>query len=210
MLQKVSMALGAIACAVSANAESAETPSFDCAKVESEAEMTVCSSPALAELDRELARVYGLAQEGGADAESRQWLKETQRGWIKGRDDCWKSDLGLEPCVASEYAFRIDEIRREFADARGGEGASTGPYAYACDGLGALISASFMATSAPSVVLRWRDRAVVLPRVPSASGSRYESANWGSAPIVFWLKGDEAMLSTVAGETLPCQEDPTG
>ncbi len=210
MRYKVSAVLGVIACFASATAGGADAPSFDCGKVASEAEMTVCSSPALAALDRELARVYGLAQDGAADAERRQWLKETQRGWIKGRDECWKSDLGLAPCVANEYAFRIDEIRREFADARSGEGASSGPFAYACEGVGALVSAGFLNTPDPSVVLRWRDRAVVLPRVPSASGSRYESADWGEGTIVFWLKGDGATLSTATEETLACREDPTG
>ena len=37
-------------------------------------------------------------------------LKAEQRGWIKGRNDCWKSD-DMRGCVANEYRYRINELK---------------------------------------------------------------------------------------------------
>lgn len=193
----------------------AEGPAFDCAKAEHDAETAVCDSPALSELDRELARLYGLALDGAHMSEDRvRELTAMQRGWIKGRDDCWKSDLGLETCVANEYAFRIDALRTGYADARVEGGASLGPFAYVCDGLDAGLSASFVTTSAPMVVLRWLDHAIVLPQVQAGSGAKYASDKWYSpdgaqAPSVFWTHGTAAQFQFAGGPSLSCTEDST-
>ncbi|WP_232829467.1 MliC family protein [Tropicimonas sp. IMCC34043] len=186
-------------------------PSFDCSAAESDAEKAVCATPSLAELDVELARVYNLAVNGPhATPDRSQSLKETQRGWIKGRDACWKSSLGLETCVANEYAFRIDEIRAGNADAREGDGASLGPFAYECSGLDAGLSATFVNTADPMVVLRWRDNALVLPIAISASGSRYASDIWEGGPTEFWIKGRDAMFTPPGGAQLSCHEEEIG
>ncbi|PRY26710.1 uncharacterized protein CLV78_101811 [Aliiruegeria haliotis] len=199
-----------VALGIGAGMAAAE-PAFDCAKAESDAEVAICGSEALGELDRELARLYALAVEGpNMTADRLDELKATQRGWIKGRDECWKSSFPLETCIANEYAFRIDELRTGYADARSEEGASLGPFPYACEGFGALVSAVFVNTSEPLVTLRWRDVAVVLPRVESGSGSHYETDNWDGKTISFWVKGKEATLLTGVGETLSCVEDAMG
>ncbi len=39
-------------------------------------------------------------------------LHAYQCGWVKGRCGCWKSDPGLENCMAQEYVLRIHDIRR--------------------------------------------------------------------------------------------------
>jgi len=48
-----------------------------------------------------------LGQSSAADG---KLLKAEQRGWIKGRDDCWKSDE-MRGCVKREYRYRIDALR---------------------------------------------------------------------------------------------------
>ncbi|QEW18287.1 Membrane-bound lysozyme-inhibitor of c-type lysozyme [Marinibacterium anthonyi] len=179
-------------------------PSFDCAKAESAAEKAVCASPDLAAMDTEVTRLFDLALHGPhMTDDAAATLKAYQRGWIKGRDDCWKAD-DLQTCVRNSYAVRIDELRRDYADARAEDGPSLGPYAYVCDGIDAGISASFVNTGDSLVVLRWQDIVLVLPQGMSGSGARYEADD-----TVFWIKGDDATL-TLDGTDHACHTDTTG
>jgi uncharacterized protein len=85
------------------------SPSFDCAKASSDVEKLICSDAGLAELDRSLADLYHRVLENTPKGEQKL-LKAEQRGWVKGRDDCWKAD-DLRDCVAGEYRARIDELK---------------------------------------------------------------------------------------------------
>ncbi len=186
-------------------------PSFDCSKAQSSAEETICGSDALASLDLELARLYKAASTGpNMTPEALGILKATQRGWIKGRDGCWTSDLGVPLCTANEYAFRIFELRQGYADARAEEGASLGPFPYRCEGMGATISAVFVNTLEPMVVLSWADNTVVLPRVESGSGAKYASDAWYGGPALFWTQGREAQFAAPGGDETSCQQDDIG
>lgn len=184
----------------------ASDPSFDCAKASSGAEEAICASDDLAALDREVSRLYGLAAKGPNMTDDRlKNLRAYQRGWVKGRDDCWKSDLGIDACVAQEYAIRIQELRQGYADARTEDGPSDGPYPYACDGLDALVGATFINAGKSRVVLQWRENTIVLPISESGSGARYQQAN-----TVFWTKGDDAMFTTPDGNEYSCVRDSMG
>ncbi|MGR3805861.1 MliC family protein [Marinibacterium profundimaris] len=179
-------------------------PSFDCAKAESSAEEAVCASPALSEMDVEVSRLFALALNGpNITPDGQDELRAYQRGWVKGRDECWKAD-DLGTCVRDEYAIRIDELRREYADARAEDGPSMGPYAYVCDGMDAPLSATFVNAGDPVVVLRWLENVRVLPIAMSGSGSRYASDD-----MVFWIKGSDATW-TQDGTDHACQEDDIG
>lgn len=177
-------------------------PSFDCSKAASSAEEAVCASDALAALDLEVSRLFDLALHGPNTTDTAT-LKAYQRGWIKGRDECWKAG-DLERCMRDSYALRIDELRRDYADARGEPGASTGPFAYVCEGIDAGVSVSFVQAGDSMTVLRWRDTALVLPLARSGSGSRYQGET-----AEFWIKGDEAML-TLEGTGHACRLDDIG
>ncbi|MGF1553281.1 MAG: MliC family protein [Paracoccaceae bacterium] len=174
--------------------------SFDCAAARSTAEQLVCSDADLAALDRELARLYALAIDD-TEGEGRRALRAVQRGWVKGRDDCWK---GADPaeCVADAYALRLHEIRRGFAASRAAAGPSEGPYPYACEGLDAVVSAVFVRAGTPRVSLLWRGNAMSMPLVPAGSGAKY--AEDGAA---FFTKGDEAILSLDGGADRACRRD---
>ncbi|EPX86963.1 MliC family protein [Salipiger mucosus] len=186
-------------------------PSFDCSKAESGGEKAVCASDALASMDLELARLYKLAAEGpNISADRLNELKAMQRGWIKGRDDCWKAEDSEAACVAREYAFRIDALRTGYADARAEEGASVGPFAYVCEGLDAAVSATFVNTMAPMAVLRWNSDAAALPQVPAASGARYEAEGGYLGHVLFWTRGDEAVMQVGAGPEMACVQDDIG
>ncbi|WP_428926968.1 MliC family protein [Marinibacterium sp. SX1] len=179
-------------------------PSFDCSKAESSAEEAVCASDALSAMDVETARLFDLALHGpDMTMERAQELRAYQRGWIKGRDECWKAD-DLALCIRDEYALRIDALRTGYADARATPGASTGPFAYVCDGLDAAVSATYVQAGDPVVVLRWGDNARVLPQVISGSGARYEADG-----LQFWTKGPDATL-TQDGADHACRQDGIG
>jgi len=86
-------------------------PSFDCTKVEkNSSEGLVCSSDELMDLDRKLAEVYTQALNKSKKGDM---LKAYQRGWIKGRNDCWKAD-DEKKCMIESYQLRIKELREKY------------------------------------------------------------------------------------------------
>ncbi len=188
-------------------------PSFDCAGAGSEAETVICADAGLAALDRELARLYGLAlDDPDLGEEARATLEAMQRGRTKWRDACGKSAAGLETCIAAEYALRIHEIREGSALARAEDeaGVSVGPTAWACDGLDALLSITFLNTEPALVAIRWRDEALVLPQAVAASGARYASETEPGGKALFWTKGDQALFAAPGGPELACAMVDTG
>lgn len=193
------------AAVIAAGGAMAADPTFDCNKAASSAEEAICASDDLAALDRELAAHYARAvKDAGLGAERLAELKAMQRGWIKGRDDCWKSSVGLEQCVAAEYAFRIAEIRTGYAASRDGESGSAGPFPYVCDGMDIPLSVVFVNAGTPRAVVSNRDGAFVATAGPAGSGVRYVDGE-----TVFHTKGQDAIL-TRDGNTWTCRQDDMG
>ena len=95
-------------CLTAVNARAA-SPSFDCAKASSEVEELICRDADLAKLDRSLSELYSVLLKNTPESE-RKHLKAEQRGWVKGRNDCWKSS-DMRGCVAEEYRMRIGELK---------------------------------------------------------------------------------------------------
>ncbi|WP_295437270.1 lysozyme inhibitor LprI family protein [uncultured Thiodictyon sp.] len=87
----------------------AASPSFNCAKATHEAEKLICKDAELASLDRSLSQLYALVLKNTPAREQRV-LKAEQRGWVKGRDDCWKSS-DARGCIAGAYEDRIAELK---------------------------------------------------------------------------------------------------
>jgi uncharacterized protein YecT (DUF1311 family) len=84
-------------------------PSFDCAKASHEIEELICKDAELADLDRSLADLYAVVLKDTPTSEQKT-LKAEQRGWVKGRNDCWKSS-DERGCVKREYEARISELK---------------------------------------------------------------------------------------------------
>lgn len=90
----------------------ANQPSFDCSKVAKEScEAIICSSDTLIELDRELSDIYKKAL---IKAPKEDMLKAYQRGWIKGRNECWK-DEDAKLYMTKLYSHRIQELKEKYA-----------------------------------------------------------------------------------------------
>ena len=89
----------------------ANHPSFDCSKVEkNSSEGVICASDTLMNLDNELSSVYKKAL---LKASKDDMLKVHQRGWIKGRNDCWKAK-DEKQCMIDEYKFRMKELKEKY------------------------------------------------------------------------------------------------
>ncbi len=83
-------------------------PAFDCSKASGSIADLICESAELARLDQQLNGAYAdrIATATPAD---RRLLRAEQRGWIKGRNDCWKS-FDPHQCVVDTYNDRITEL----------------------------------------------------------------------------------------------------
>ena len=145
-------------------------PSFDCSKVEAGSiEALICQDDQLSALDWKMAVVFAAATKKASN-EHPQVLKAEQRGWIKGRNDCWKSD-DKRQCVEQSYRLRIAELRTKYRLAQ-----ATKPVSYVCDAQPAKeVIATFFQTDPPTAISKFGDQTSLIYRQPAASGVRYES-----------------------------------
>ncbi len=186
----------------------AEGPAFDCAKADGEVEELICKDERLAALDRKLDEVYKAAKAKARD-DMPQYLRVEQRGWIKGRNECWKAQgdgnavfftaswpaANVRECVEGNYRLRISELQAlwQLAPAKG-------PVFYACENNPANeVVATFFETDPPTARLERGDRTATAWLVPAGSGSKYEGQN-----VEFWTKGDGAQV-TWLDEELECR-----
>ncbi|WP_226661101.1 MliC family protein [Microbulbifer aggregans] len=157
-------------------------PAFDCTRAGSSIEQLICQDDKLAALDRQLADVYRAAQ-SSPKGQQDKLLKASQVGWIKGRNDCWKSD-DKSACVIDSYRRRIAELQARYELV-----ASRGPAIYRC-GEGDVL-AVFYETEPPAALVRFNGEESLMYLEPSGSGARYQGRNeslWehqGEAVIVW-------------------------
>lgn len=163
----------------------AEGPSFDCSQAEAgRIEALVCADSDLSALDRTLAEVYAAAQDK-AQNEHPPTLRAEQRGWIKGRDECWKSD-DIRHCVEDEYKRRTAELQARYRLVAG-----LGPFMFACDGNPTNeVVATFFQTDPPTLVAERGDSVSLMYLEPSGSGARYSGQN-----ETFWEHQGEALVT---------------
>lgn len=184
-----------------ANADGTQ-PSFDCLKASSSAEELVCADAKLAALDRRLAARFAAALDAargigsGSDAAVRT-LRATQRGWIKGRDDCWKAN-DVRACVAGAYLTREGVLVAQWMLEEPAQVAR-----YACNGNPANeVTAMFFDTENPSVRIEYGDSIDTGILVRSASGNRFE-ASFGR---FLWTKGRDAIFAWQEADEMRCTQ----
>lgn len=182
-------ALAALALlAAPAAALAQDGPSFDCARAETGAEKLVCADPALAALDRRVAARFAAALDvargldaGAAEAEAT--LRAYQRGWIGGRDECWKA-ADERACVEDAYLRREAELVAEWM-----LDAPTATTFWTCGGSPANeVVTMFFDTPLPAVRFERGDSIDTGTLSPTGSGARYD----GSFGRYIWIKGDQA------------------
>src|SRR5262245_22586999 len=159
--------------------------------------MLVCQDEELAKLDREIARLFTLANNGARLASTRRAeLIGSQRGWIKWRDSCWK-EQEVRSCLYSTYVTRIHQLREGYGEARrpDPQAISSGPVLVDCANFPSSIHATFVRLQTPMAYLTSGTtyRLVmtltpVAPGTPAASGAKY-TARYGDGEASLWEKG---------------------
>ena len=171
----------------------AADPSFDCQSVpEGRIESLVCADDTLSDLDRKLAEVYSLAS-ARAHNEHPPVLRAEQRGWIKGRDDCWKA-ANEGDCVAQAYMTRIAELQARYALVEADE-----PVFYSCDGNPAKeVVATVFHTEPSTLIAEFGDQVSLMFRQDSAGVTTYQGRNEslrqdGAQALIVWGYGSTEM-----------------
>lgn len=177
-----------------------EGPAFDCAKAESSAEKLICEDPALAALDRRLATRFATALDvaKGLDTgakEAEDTLRATQRGWISGRDECWK-EPDLRVCVETAYLRREAELVAGFML----EPATAITELFCGDGKRALTAFEF-ATELPGIRVEEGDGVHVGALMSADTPGDYYVSSWGSVSLV---DGD-LHVEDAYGERMECR-----
>jgi uncharacterized protein len=168
-----------------ASAPTTQGPTFDCRKVKpGSIEAMICGDADLSALDRKLAGVYTAAT-AKAKNEHPPVLRAEQRGWVKGRNDCWKS-ADQRGCVRDEYVRRIAELQAKYRLVP-----SRGPFQFACDGNPANeVVVTHFATEPPTLIAERGDSVSLMFRQPAASGTKYQGRNES-----FWEHQGEATIT---------------
>ncbi|NJN47185.1 MAG: DUF1311 domain-containing protein [Candidatus Competibacteraceae bacterium] len=167
-------------------------PSFNCEKADGSVEEMICKDDDLADLDQKMAETYKTALDK-APQEELKTLKAFQRGWVKGRNDCWKAE-DARNCVQSNYESRITELQIAYGDQE-----VPTPVNFTCEDGTGITAVFYQDTQLPAAVLTRIPDQVVALLSPSGSGAKYEGQN-----VTFWTKGDEAMV-TWNDEEFTCQ-----
>jgi len=182
------VALVTIGAACSCGAAAPTGPSFSCTSVEpNSVEHMICNDAGLSALDRKLADVYSEASKRAVATHSAD-LEASQRGWIKGRDECWKSD-DKHGCVQQEYQRRIAELQIGYGLVPG-----TPPVTYRCDDKSEVVATYFKDTDPPTLIARRGDSVSLMYVQRSASGAKYQGRN-----ETLWEHQGEALITWGAG-----------
>lgn len=194
----------------------AQGPAFDCSKASGEVEQLICKDVALAALDRKLDGVYKAAAAKAKDGLV-STLRTEQRGWIGGRNECWKAKnadnavyltaswtaASVRECVEAQYRMRIAELQAVWRLV------PPKTVFFACQNNPSNeVVANFFDTDPPTARLERGDRTVTVYGVRAGSGAKYEGQN-----VEFWNKGQEATVSwmnpaTGVTEKLQCKVQP--
>ncbi|EXI90183.1 MAG: Membrane-bound lysozyme-inhibitor of c-type lysozyme [Candidatus Accumulibacter sp. BA-94] len=182
----------------------AQGPTFNCAKASGEVETLICADASLAALDRKLAEVYKAAS-AKARGNLATRLREDQRGWVKGRNDCWKAKVKtwitatwtvdtVKECIDAQYRVRTSELQAVW------QLLPPKTVAHACQNNAANeVVANFFATDPATIRLERGDRTVTMWLVGSASDGKYEGQN-----VSLVHQGNElkvSWLDTTTGKT---------
>jgi uncharacterized protein len=175
-------------------------PSYDCGKVEAgSVEELICKEADLSALDTKLAEVYANAFQKAVN-EHPPVLKAEQRGWIKGRNECWKSE-DVSACVEDYYLHRIAELQARYRLVPG-----NGPYTYICDNDNRNeIVVTFFPTGPPTLIAERGDSVSMMYLQQSANGTKYQGRN-----EIFWEhQGEVSIIWGYGANEMKCKKTPS-
>lgn len=189
----------------------ADGPTFDCAKAQGEVETLICHDASLAARDRKLAEVYKAAAAKATGPLANQ-LRTEQRGWVKGRNDCWKANGQqtwitatwtvdtVKACVDAQYRIRTSELQATWRLL------PPKTVSYACQKNPANeVVANYFASDPATIRLERGDRTVTLWQVGAPAAGKYEGQNVGAQLTGKALKVDWLNTDTGATDNLQCE-----
>lgn len=187
-IRSLILPMALLSAGLATSAQAAQGPSFKCSeKMQNSVEDLICKSADLSALDLKLAATYDAAlKKAGSRANT---LKAEQRGWIKGRNECWKAD-DKDACLRDSYSQRTVELQAGYALVE-----SKGPITFDC-GANGNISATFFQTDPPSINATYKGQHSLMVAVPSGSGMNYKGQNES-----FWDHQGEALVTWGFGAT---------
>jgi uncharacterized protein len=210
MKQSISMTLLACAAMLPA-AVLAQGPAFHCAKATGEVEKLICGDASLATLDRKLDEVYKAAS-AKAKGKLATQLRTEQRGWVKGRNDCWKANGQqtwitatwtvdtVKACVDAQYRLRTSELQAVW------QLVAPKTVSYACQNNPANeVVANFFDTDPATIRLERGDRTMTMWRVGAASEGKFEVRNISLVQTAAELKVSRLDTNTGKTEELQCK-----
>jgi uncharacterized protein len=206
-MSRTTLAILAAACALLQPMRAqADGPTFPCAKAQGTVEKQICADAALAALDRKLADVYKAAT-AAAKGPSATRLKQDQRGWVKGRNDCWKANgqqtwitatwtVDTVPaCISAQYRQRIAELQAVWRLL------PPRTVRYACQGSPANeVVVHTFASDPPALRLERGDQTKTLWQVGTTGkfeGQNVELTQQEAAVAVQWLNTDTGKTDTL-------------
>jgi len=147
------------------------SPSYDCTKVKNSIiEQLICNDEKLSELDSKLSTTFKEAE--AKTSKGLATVKATQRGWIKGRNDCWKED-DQRNCVLTNYEMRISEIQAEYGLAQASNALS-----YSCpDDPKSLITVTYFSTEIPTAKAKRGEQESFMYSQLTSVGTLYKGPN---------------------------------
>jgi uncharacterized protein len=163
-------------------------PSFECSEAESEVEKLVCADPDLSALDWRLeerftAAVMAIEGFAGNREAAEAELRSAQRGWVSGRDECWKAD-STHDCAMEAYLLREAQLVALFMLET-----PASVVRWTCGGNPANEVVTYLFdTELPSLRIERGDAIDAAVLVPAGSGSKY-AASFGRE---FWMRGEVA------------------
>lgn len=177
-------------------------PSFDCSAELRSIETLICQTPELIELDNKLDNVFKssikVAENLDSDSEkSVKLLRTEEKGWINGRNDCWKS-TDIKQCVRFNYEHRIAQLQTKWILVPSGR-----PVHYSCGNEGhEFYLTEFSTDTLPAVAIEYGDNRKIfvandktMPMDLQGEFGRYLKVEGHNATLV-WNQFEEPMQCT--------------
>jgi uncharacterized protein len=147
----------------------AAQPTFSCDAASHTAEQAICKNEKLIALDNLMAKIYQESLRAsknlgsGAKADTAK-LKATQRGWVSGRNDCWKEqdDKKIEQCIEDQYRQRISMLQLQYRLVKVDK-----VERFVCPENGEIILSYYDTSIIPGVVLEYGDSVQLYLSAPS-------------------------------------------
>lgn len=171
-------------------------PSFCVNALSSSIEEMICRDATYWSLDRKLSEVYAMALSRAVNEHPRL-IEALQRGWVKGRNECWKEE-DKPSCIRDAYVRRIAELQAQYSLV-----SFQGPIFYFCNGNPAdEFVVTFFETDPPTLIAERGDSVSLMFLQESGSGTKYQGRNES-----FWEhQGEATFVWGYQAAELVCQK----